>query len=410
MKIALTGVNGRVGRKIAGGALKDGHSVVGIDYADPNPEHEPHENFTFIKADLQDYQAALNAFKGCEAIIALAALPNPGDYLVATHNTNAVVSWNVLRAAAELGITRVAQASSVNVLGGYYNEKVHFDYFPVDEEHPCRPDEPYGLSKQIMELQADAITRRYKFMRVASLRLHWFIDPSWIDRVYNMPQEEAHKHLWGYTFESAGIRAFLLAVTAGDFTGHERFFVIAPKIGSRIKTSELIGEFFPNAEIKKELAHDEAAINSSKAERFFGWRHDDDDHGGTEAAPAAAAAKTEEVVAAPAEKTEEVKAVEEQADKPEEQVNGHAGHVEAEETVESALPEKVEEEAVVVPHETVHANGSAAVEPEAVADNLIDKKDIVVIDVEPIGHSACACCEESIVHAVSVEPEAIAAN
>ena len=63
----------------------------------------------------------------------------------------------------------------------------------MDEKHPCRPDEPYGLSKQcvleddsvseciadvalrICEMQADTIVRRYPFMRVASLRLHWYV-------------------------------------------------------------------------------------------------------------------------------------------------------------------------------------------------------------------------------------------
>lgn len=58
-----------------------------------------------------------------------------------------MISWNVLRAAAELGITRVAQASSVNVIALAWTDHHEFDYFPLDEDHPCRPDEPYGLSK-----------------------------------------------------------------------------------------------------------------------------------------------------------------------------------------------------------------------------------------------------------------------
>lgn len=299
-----------------------------------------------------------------------------------------------------------------------------------------------------MELQADAITRRYKFMRVASLRLHWFIDPSWIDRVYNMPQVEAHKHLWGYTFESAGIRAFLLAVTAGDFIGHERFFVIAPKIGSRIRTEDLIAEFFPDATIKKELAPDEAAIDSSKAYRFFGWKHDEDDHGGTEEA---ASSEPEDTVTADGGKTGEVEVVAEvKAEENEVVVNGHAGHVEpavptSHAEAEAAIvpvteeqrpangsaaqvdvPAKVdtsepvdhnsyeEKEEVATPAAEKeldqHANGSA-VEVEAVADALIGNKEPVV-EAKSIDHhgSACACGHESIINGAAVEPEAIAAN
>jgi nucleoside-diphosphate-sugar epimerase len=79
--------------------------------------------------------------------------------------SNVVITWNVLRAAAEvsrlvpdarvwqagscsqLGIARVAQASSVNVLRAGYSVQPQFDYFPIDELHPTLPDEPYGLSK-----------------------------------------------------------------------------------------------------------------------------------------------------------------------------------------------------------------------------------------------------------------------
>lgn len=28
-----------------------------------------------------------------------------------------------------------------------YSQTPRIHYFPIDEEHPCEPDEPYGLSK-----------------------------------------------------------------------------------------------------------------------------------------------------------------------------------------------------------------------------------------------------------------------
>jgi GDP-D-mannose dehydratase len=49
--------------------------------------------------------------------------------------------------ALQLGITRVALASSVNAIGLVFNQTRVFDYFPIDEAHPCRPDEAYGVSK-----------------------------------------------------------------------------------------------------------------------------------------------------------------------------------------------------------------------------------------------------------------------
>lgn len=61
--------------------------------------------------------------------------------------SNVVLSWNVLRACAELGINRVAQASSVNIITLVFAAASAIEYFPLDENHPCTPDEPYGLSK-----------------------------------------------------------------------------------------------------------------------------------------------------------------------------------------------------------------------------------------------------------------------
>ena len=50
-------------------------------------------------------------------------------------------------ANSQLGINRVAQASSVNVITMVYSKKCDFKYFPIDEMHETNPDEPYGLSK-----------------------------------------------------------------------------------------------------------------------------------------------------------------------------------------------------------------------------------------------------------------------
>ncbi|THH00236.1 hypothetical protein EW026_g2292 [Hermanssonia centrifuga] len=149
MKLIVTGSNGRLGRRVVIAALKAGHTVVGVD----NRANESVDlalsgpNFTFREADLCEYENAVQVLQGSEAVIHLAALPTPQDYIAITHNTNVVISWNVLRAAAELGITRVAQASSVNVVTLVWSQGPKLHYLPLDEDHPCEPDEPYGLSK-----------------------------------------------------------------------------------------------------------------------------------------------------------------------------------------------------------------------------------------------------------------------
>ena len=110
---------------------------------------------TFALADTNDYERLLGAFQGCDAVIHMAAIPSPDrhpNHIV--HNNNVTGSYNVMRAAIECGITRICQASSVNAIGLSYSRVAHFDYFPIDENHPNYSEEPYGLSKWICEQQA----------------------------------------------------------------------------------------------------------------------------------------------------------------------------------------------------------------------------------------------------------------
>ncbi|KAI8980056.1 NAD(P)-binding protein [Trametes punicea] len=284
MKLAITGCNGSVGTRVVLAALEQGHTVIGLDTV---PCSEPLASlllrknggemaqFAFKRVDLKDFDAALAALEGAEGIVQLAAVRTPADYKVLTHNTNVVISWNILRAAAELGINRVAQASSVNVIPLVWTDRHDFEYFPLDEEHPCRPDEPYGLSKVICEIQADTIVRRYPSMRVASLRLSWSL-PSREDALRDDP-ERRKNDLWGYVQEDSAAEAFLLAVAGenGRWSGHERFFIVAPDTSANEETVELWQTYWRHVPLKegKDLSGKKAFFDCSKAERLLGWVH-----------------------------------------------------------------------------------------------------------------------------------------
>ena len=87
MRLAITGCTGRVGQRVVLAALKQGHSVVGIDTVPGDLEFKNDPKFTFIQTDLRNYAGAYNALQGCDAVVQLAACPNPGDYVAETHNT-----------------------------------------------------------------------------------------------------------------------------------------------------------------------------------------------------------------------------------------------------------------------------------------------------------------------------------
>jgi len=278
MRIAVTGCNGRVGKRVVELALRRGHTVVGIDYI-PEAEQQAvqHPQFTFLQADLKDYKVVTTALEGSEGVVHLAAFPDPGDYEVTTHNSNVVISWNILRACAELKINRIAQASTVNVITMVYSQSCKFEYFPIDEMHPCLPDEPYGLSKVICELQADTIVRRYPSMRIATLRLHWSLPNRSLAR-HDDPTRRS-KDLWGYVQEDSAADAFLLALSGegGKWSGHEAFFITAPVVASDEDTKELRRVFWPDVPITagKDVSGRTGFFDCGKAERLLGWVHKD---------------------------------------------------------------------------------------------------------------------------------------
>ena len=275
MRIAVTGGTGRVGRAIVEMALADGHEVVSIDQTPPT-KNTQQPKLTFIQADLTDYQAFLQAIGGSDALIHMAAIPAPGhhpDHQV--HNNNVVTSYNALRAAVEVGITRVCQASSVNATGLAYSRWPHFDYFPLDEQHPTYNEDPYSLSKWICEEQGYSFARRYEKMVIASLRFHGVVPKrsDMVQALHHGHTDAMTKNLWAYTLSEAASRSCLLSLTA-DFTGHEVFYIVAPDTITNTASLELKEKFYPDVPVRGDLSGNKSFFDSSKAERMLGWKHD----------------------------------------------------------------------------------------------------------------------------------------
>lgn len=272
MKIAVTGGTGSVGSAIVDMALADGHEVVNIDQKRA-PTSQP--RLSFIQADLTNYDAFVQAIRGCDALIHMAAIPAPvhfPDHQV--HNNNVTASYNALRAAVEVGISRVCQASSVNATGLAYSRWPKFDYFPLDEQHPTYNEDPYSLSKWICEEQGNSFARRYEQMVIASMRFHWVVASrqAAVDAKGYSQTDASAKNLWAYTGAKAAARACLLSLTA-DFKGHEVFYIVAPDTITELPSLELKQKFFPDVPVRGDLDGHKSFFDCSKAERMLGWKH-----------------------------------------------------------------------------------------------------------------------------------------
>lgn len=95
MKLAILGCAGSVGSRVVIRALKRGWKVQGVDSVASLPSGLSEQvssagdkpDFTYLSLDLRDYDQALRAIDGCDAVVLLAACRGPGDYVVNTHNT-----------------------------------------------------------------------------------------------------------------------------------------------------------------------------------------------------------------------------------------------------------------------------------------------------------------------------------
>lgn len=271
MRIAVTGGNGDMGRDLIPYLLEQNHTIVSIDRTLPNTYVK---DVDFIVADTRDFGQFVASIRGCDALVHLAAIRAPinhPDPVVYADNT--IGSYNALSAAATVGIKRVCLASSVNAIGGAFSRSPRYDYFPVDEHHPTYAEDPYGLSKWVLEQQGDAFARRFEWMSIASLRMHMLTNT----REQALQSTAAMgvyaiRHLWAYTLFRESSRACLLSLTA-DFIGHEVFYIAAPKTVSPQPSLELARQYYPDTEIRGDLLNDASFINCAKAERLLGWNH-----------------------------------------------------------------------------------------------------------------------------------------
>jgi len=266
-RIALTGGGGGVGRWIAEALVATGARVVNFDSARLDLK-----GVANLPADITQLGEVVSGFAGCDAIVHLAAVSAPGR---ATNNrlfhVNMQGTFNVLEAAALLGIQHVVLASSVNAVGMTFNLRPFVDYLPMDEAHPCRPDEPYGLSKLAGELAADSFARRYPHLSISSLRFPQLVRPA----DYQAPGRDDgfwSRCLWAWCDVREAARAVTLALEVA-WTGHEVFFVTAGDTPVAAVSQGLAAQWHPHAEIKTPLIGNAALISSAKAARLLGWTH-----------------------------------------------------------------------------------------------------------------------------------------
>jgi nucleoside-diphosphate-sugar epimerase len=265
-KIVVTGGSGKAGRAVVRDLVDHGYSVLNVDTRVPDERIAP-----FLRVDLTDFGQAVEALKGADAVVHLAAIPAPELMTPeTTFQINIRSTYNVFSAATMLGLERVVWASSETTLGLPFDREQPA-YAPIDEDHPLYPQTSYALSKVLGEEMARQMSR-ISGIPFVSLRFSNVMEPHdyqlfpsyWGDariRKWN---------LWGYVDARDTAQSCRKGLEA-DITGAESFIIAAGDTCMTRTNRELMAEVFPTVTLKGGIGDNETLLSVEKARRMLGY-------------------------------------------------------------------------------------------------------------------------------------------
>lgn len=271
MKILVTGGSGLIGKYVVE-ELSAAHTVDVLDMKNPQAGYA-----MFHRADVLSLSSLTNVIREYDAVVHLAGIPTPlNDPADKVFRVNTLGTFNVLETCALNGIMKLVFVSSESTLGFAFSKtRMWPDYVPIDEHHPLRPQDPYGLSKVAGELLCAGYSRTYGVQTVC-LRPPWVWVPEekelqvYRGLVAEYPKWE--KNLWAYVHVRDLSQAIRLAVEWNSPGSHEVMFVCADENWTGKKSRALMKEFYPETRtIRRQLAPKGSLLSNSKARDILSY-------------------------------------------------------------------------------------------------------------------------------------------
>lgn len=272
-KIAVTGGSGGAGRYVVEELLQNGYDVVNLDMAKPRFESNAH----FVEIDLSDYGKVFGALYGCDAVIHLAANPEPDfDHVTGSERfkNNSMGAYNVFQAAATLKMKKVVWASSETVLGFPFEQNTP-EYLPADEAH-IHPQNSYALSKVTTEELARQMNRLYGLpivgLRYSNILYTHTDHPANYEAIPSYWSDPGSRkfNLWGYIDARDAAVAARLALEA-DITSAESCNIAAEDTIMNTPNQALIDAVFPGTPLKEGTGEFDSLICIEKAKTLIGF-------------------------------------------------------------------------------------------------------------------------------------------
>ena len=263
-KIVVTGGNGKTGRWVVQEFLNHGYEVVNVDV-----NVTPQTAGNAVKVDLTDLGQVFNALTGADAVVHIAAIPRPRGYTSQVVFQNNVLStYNILEAAAGLGLKKVVIASSESVYGLAFSGP---SYVPMDEEHPLSPIDSYALSKVLNEKTAEMFQRK-SGMQIVSLRIGNVMEPEDYNRFPTFEPQKRKNILWSYIDARDVASACRIAIEK-DGLGAVILNIAADDTSMSMKSKELMTTCYPDVtDIREPIDNFNTMLSNKKAKELLNWQ------------------------------------------------------------------------------------------------------------------------------------------
>jgi len=287
-RIVFTGGSGKAGRHVMPYLADAGHTLLNVDLA---PATDPRIPTLF--ADIADSGQMFNAlsmhfgFDGYEtgkgpapvdAVVHFAAVPRvlikPDNE---TFRINTMGTYNVIEAAAKLGIRKIIVASSETTYGVCFAEgDKDFHSFPLEEDYDIDPMDSYGLSKELNEKMSRAFAARYG-IDIYALRIGNVIEPHEYDRFPGFVKDpmSRKRNAWTY-IDARDLGQIVDLCIKKDGLGFQVFNAVNDTITSDMPTVEFLKKYAPNTPITREMGKFEGPLSNRKIREVLGFKEQHD--------------------------------------------------------------------------------------------------------------------------------------
>lgn len=287
MRVLFTGGSGKAGKHAVAYLAAAGHRVLNIDKVRLN-----HPGVMDLVADITDAGQIYSVMRGYagfdemesgagqqvfDAVVHFAAIPSL--HLAADNETfrvNVTGTYNVIEAAAKMGIRKIIIASSETTYGVCFSDgQTDPAYLPLDEDYPVNPMDSYGMSKRVNEVTAEAFQRRFG-IDIYALRIGNVMEPhEYAERFAGFAADPGQRRRIAFSYiDARDLGQIVDLCLKKDGLGWQVFNAGNDSNSVPQPNSELLARFFPNVPLKRPVGENEALLSNEKIRKVLGFREE----------------------------------------------------------------------------------------------------------------------------------------